>query len=108
MADSSASSGLEDQIDFSVAGVLVRSVFDPAKTGHTTGNSTFADFTITWRGVTYYWEHLGLLEQTKYAEQWQRKQVWYDRWFPGKLLTTEEGPHLSKTAAGTIEEILAE
>ena len=38
MTDSSASSDLEDQIDFSVAGVLVRSIFDPAKTGHTTGN----------------------------------------------------------------------
>ena len=38
MTDSSASTGLEDQIDFSVAGVLVRSIFDPAKTGHTTGN----------------------------------------------------------------------
>src|ERR1700730_2948585 len=38
MTDSSASSGLEDEIDFSVEGVLVRSIFDPAKTGHTTGN----------------------------------------------------------------------
>src|SRR4051794_8767891 len=38
MTDSSASIDLEEQIDFAVAGVLVRSIFDPAKTGHTTGN----------------------------------------------------------------------
>jgi hypothetical protein len=71
------------------------------------GTIRLPDFTITWRGVTYYWEHLGLLEQTKYAEEWKRKQSWYDRWFPGKLLTTEEGPHLSKSAADTIGKILS-
>ena len=69
------------------------------------GTLRLPDFTITWRGVTYYWEHLGLLEQTKYAEEWKRKQAWYDRWFPGQLLTTEEGPHLSKLAADLIDRI---
>ncbi len=38
MPDSSASTEHQGQIDFSVHGVLVRSIFDPAKTGHTTGN----------------------------------------------------------------------
>ena len=67
------------------------------------GTLRLPDFTITWRGLTYYWEHLGLLEQTRYAGEWERKRSWYDRWFPGKLLTTEEGPRLSKDAAETIE-----
>jgi hypothetical protein len=38
MTDTRATSGLEGEIDFSLAGVLVRSIFDPAKAGHTTGD----------------------------------------------------------------------
>ena len=71
------------------------------------GTLRLPDFTITWNGKTYYWEHLGLLERTQYAEEWKRKLAWYDRWFPGQLLTTEEGPKLSKAAAETIERMTA-
>ena len=71
------------------------------------GTLRLPDFTVTWRGVTYYWEHLGLLDQTEYAEEWKRKKAWYERWFPGQLLTTKESPHLSKEAAETIAKIAA-
>ena len=38
MTDTRATSGLEGEIDFSLGGIFVRSIFDPAKAGHTTGN----------------------------------------------------------------------
>ena len=54
---------------------------------------------------TFFWEHLGLLDLTDYAKEWEKKRVWYERWFPGQLLTTDEGPKLSKTAATVIEKL---
>jgi ATP-dependent DNA helicase RecQ len=33
------------------------------------------DFTIKWKGKTYYWEHLGLLEQEQYKSEWEIKQA---------------------------------
>ncbi|KJK23497.1 hypothetical protein UB46_15655 [Burkholderiaceae bacterium 16] len=69
------------------------------------GTLRLPDFTITWAGKTYYWEHLGRLEFSDYAEEWKQKRAWYERWFPGQLITTEEGPKLSSVAAGLIAEI---
>jgi exodeoxyribonuclease V alpha subunit len=69
------------------------------------GTLRLPDFTVTWGGKTYFWEHLGRLDLTDYAEEWQRKQTWYGRWFPGQLVTTEEGPKLSKSAADIIDKI---
>jgi exodeoxyribonuclease V alpha subunit len=66
------------------------------------GTLRLPDFTVASRGRTFYWEHLGLLDQGRYADEWERKKAWYDRWFPGQLLTTEEGPYLSKSAEDTI------
>ena len=39
----------------------------------------YPDFTITdhARGVTYYWEHLGMLDDPGYRERWQRKLTEY-------------------------------
>jgi hypothetical protein len=70
------------------------------------GTLYLPDFTITWRGKTYYWEHLGLLDQTRYAEKWATKLAWYQRWFPGQLITTEEGAQLSRSAAELIQRIV--
>ena len=67
------------------------------------GTMRLPDFTVTWAGNTFFWEHLGLLDQTKYAEEWRRKKAWYEKWFPGQLLTTQEGPHLSQEAAAIID-----
>lgn len=62
------------------------------------GTMRLPDFTITWQGQTYYWEHLGLLDLSTYANDWKAKQAWYQKWFPGQLVTTAEGPHLSREA----------
>lgn len=70
------------------------------------GTLKLPDFTVTWRGQTFYWEHLGLLDLTEYAEKWEAKSAWYDRWFPGQLLTTEEGPQLSKDAEAVIQQLM--
>ena len=69
------------------------------------GTLRLPDFTVTWRGQTFYWEHLGLLDLTKYAKEWEVKRAWYERWFPGQLLTTEEGSQLSKDAESVIERL---
>jgi len=69
------------------------------------GTLRLPDFAITSRGRTFYWEHLGLLDQGRYADDWKRKKAWYDHWFPGQLLTTEEGPHLSKSAEEIVTQI---
>ena len=69
------------------------------------GTLRLPDFTVTWRGQTFYWEHLGLLDLTEYAKAWESKRIWYERWFPGQLLTTKEGPQLSKDAEAVIEEL---
>ncbi len=67
------------------------------------GTLRLPDFTVTWRGQTFYWEHLGLLDLTDYAKQWEVKYAWYDRWFPGQLLTTKEGRKLSRDVEALIE-----
>lgn len=69
------------------------------------GTIRLPDFTITWAGRTYYWEHLGRLDLTDYADEWKHKRAWYERWFPGQLVTTEEGPKLSSAAAELIAKI---
>lgn len=56
------------------------------------------DFTIFWKGKEYYWEHLGLLDYPDYRAQWEIKKNWYNKNFPGQLVTTEESSILSKTA----------
>ena len=69
------------------------------------GTLRLPDFTVTWRGQTFYWEHLGLLDLNKYAKEWEVKRAWYERWFPGQLLTTEEGSQLSKDAEALVERL---
>lgn len=71
------------------------------------GTFYLPDFTITWRGENLYWEHLGLLEQPKYRRRWEKKKRWYDKFFAGQLLTTEEGQTLSKDAEKLIAEHFA-
>jgi hypothetical protein len=43
------------------------------------GRTRYPDFTITdhARGVTFYWEHLGLLEDPGYRARWERKRAEY-------------------------------
>lgn len=58
---------------------------------------------MTWRGETFYWEHLGMLDRADYSSQWNAKRAWYDKWFPGRLVVTEDGPELSHQAIAMIE-----
>ena len=35
------------------------------------------DFTVSYEGDTFYWEHLGMLSVRSYKEDWDRKRKWY-------------------------------
>jgi hypothetical protein len=43
------------------------------------GVSKYPDFTIEDdnKGITYYWEHCGLLHDATYCQRWEEKQQWY-------------------------------
>lgn len=43
------------------------------------GQTRYPDFTIedADSGMTYYWEHCGLLTNEHYRRRWERKQAWY-------------------------------
>ena len=60
------------------------------------------DFTITIGDKTYYWEHLGLLDQEQYRQRWEIKKRIYEVDFPGQLIITRESPTLSRAAEGQI------
>ena len=58
------------------------------------------DFTVSYEGDTFYWEHLGLLSVPSYREAWKRKQEWYeDNGFLDWVITSEDGPDSSIDAA---------
>ena len=48
------------------------------------------DFTIddSEMGITYYWEHLGMLSDPEYLARWNKKKEWYKA---NDILTPEEG-----------------
>jgi ATP-dependent DNA helicase RecQ len=62
------------------------------------------DFVIDWSGNRYFWEHLGMLDIPEYQNNWLIKKQWYENYFPGQLITTEECAILSKTT----EEIITQ
>ena len=62
------------------------------------------DFTVTFRGEKYYWEHVGRLDLPDYKAHWEKKKKWYEKHFPSKLLTTFEGNDLSIEAMKIIQE----
>ncbi|WP_211325519.1 ATP-dependent DNA helicase [Roseimicrobium gellanilyticum] len=68
------------------------------------GSFYLPDFTINWRGERFFWEHLGMLHREEYKRKWQTKKEWYDRHFPGRLVTTLEGGNLSLEAKALIDE----
>jgi exodeoxyribonuclease V alpha subunit len=67
------------------------------------GTFYLPDFTITWAGETWYWEHLGRLDNDEYRHHWETKQAWYDKFFPGRIVTTLESGTLSKETETLIE-----
>ncbi len=49
------------------------------------------DFTINWKGETYYWEHLGMLDDESYAQKWNKKEQWYkDYGFHQQLIVSKD------------------
>ena len=67
------------------------------------GTMYLPDFTVKFRGETYYWEHVGRLDLPGYKAHWEKKEKWYEKNFPGKLLTTYEGKDLSTAAMEIIQ-----
>lgn len=62
------------------------------------GTMFLPDFTVKFKGEDFYWEHLGMLHDPAYKKHWDDKKLWYDKNFPGKLLTTTESNNLTKDA----------
>ena len=66
------------------------------------------DFTVSYEGDTFYWEHLGMLSVPSYRQAWDRKRQWYeDNGFLDRVITSEDGPDGSINAA-EIERIARE
>ena len=68
------------------------------------GTMYLPDFTVTFRGETYFWEHVGRTHDKDYMEHWAQKEKWYKNHFPGKLLVTYESNNLSKDAEEIIKQ----
>lgn len=64
------------------------------------------DFTIFLEGgKELYWEHIGMLGNEKYSENWSRKMDIYEKYFPGQLLKTYESGAISIDAEKIINKI---
>ena len=68
------------------------------------GTMYLPDFTITWNGETWYWEHWGRLESDRYRKHMALKHEWYNEHFPGRLVETVESGELSQDANALIKE----
>lgn len=66
------------------------------------------DFTVSFEGDVYYWEHLGMLGVPSYREAWDRKREWYENNRYGKQLITSEDAPDGGIDAAKIERIARE
>ena len=41
------------------------------------GKKKIPDFTISYMGDTYYWEHCGMMSKSDYKKKWEDKKIWY-------------------------------
>lgn len=58
------------------------------------------DFTVSFEGDTWYWEHLGMLGVPSYRAAWERKKEWYKaHGFWDRVIVSEDGPDGSIDAA---------
>ena len=58
------------------------------------------DFTVSYEGDTFYWEHLGMLSVPSYKEAWERKRHGTRTTdFSTGYITSEDGPDGSIDAA---------
>lgn len=72
------------------------------------GTMYLPDFTVTWNGEQWFWEHWGMLSSEPYREHRARKVAWYKKHFPGRLLETFEGKTLSRDAEDLITSTFTE
>ncbi len=70
------------------------------------GTMYLPDFTLTWAGEEWYWEHLGRLDLPEYKKKWEIKEKWYHQHFPGRLFITREGKDLSAQADKVVRELM--
>jgi len=66
------------------------------------GTFYLPDFTVTWNGEPWFWEHWGLMHDEKYRNHRETKLKWYAEHFPGRLVETFESPSLSTDADAVI------
>lgn len=59
------------------------------------GTMYLPDFTVTFQGNDYYWEHWGFLDNEKYAAHTAEKKNWYEKHFSGRLIESFEGNDIS-------------
>ncbi len=72
------------------------------------GTMYLPDFTVTWHGEQWFWEHWGMMSSESYQEHRDRKVAWYGKHFPGRLLETFEGKTLSRDAEDLITSTFTE
>lgn len=94
-----------------IANILYRSGIDfqyEEKLYYNSNQWKEPDFTIRHNGKTWYWEHLGLLGDEQYNENWQeKKQIFKDLGIFDFVITTKESAVLSNQANELIKKIIA-
>lgn len=95
-----------------IANILYRSNIDfkyEEKLYYTKTQWKEPDFTIRHNGNIWYWEHLGLLGDEQYNEDWQiKKQIFKDLNIIDQVITTKESAVLSSQANELIKKIKGE
>lgn len=92
-----------------IANILYRSKIDFAyeqKLFYNKAQWKEPDFTITHNGKTWYWEHLGMLGEEQYDNDWADKKAIYESLKMKTLITTKESSVLSTIANEKIKMIL--
>ena len=70
------------------------------------GKKINPDFTIFLDGrKELYWEHIGMLGNEQYSDDWSEKMDIYEEYFPGQLLKTYESGAISSDAEKIIDNI---
>ncbi|MCY4338500.1 MAG: AAA family ATPase [Gammaproteobacteria bacterium] len=66
------------------------------------GTMYLPDFSVTWNGELWFWEHWGMMSSECYEKHRAIKVDWYRKHFPGRLLETFESKTLSQDAVDLI------
>ena len=64
---------------------------EPLRSPENQNDFRLPDFTVSFEGDIYYWEHLGMLAVPSYRKQWERKRTWYEtNGYLPRLITSED------------------